>query len=733
MVVRLGDEKENCDWKDVVPRSISDLWISVIVGNSNYSWALCNKSSEKPVIFWRTPPLSPDELGDPRPMDVLSRHLPSQAHTELMQMASPDSEESEHSTTAISVYVVSTNKKHEEGIKFLFSCIPSRIFRLENTDFYTREQGCYETFGADRAAALYGAKYCSKSDTVMVFDGGTAWTYTGLARNNQIMGGGIAPGLGSRFRCLADYCGDLPHIDYDDYKEMVGRAPKSLPVFAKDTRTAMVTAVFQEIANQSRSIVKHFLRESKEMSEKSTNAGSQLQPSENGAENPSDLPNLNAFPESEKVNAEEGKETNLPEVFVTGGDSAFLGKLLKEPGTIVPEEPDALFPYRAFKITEVKHIGHYGVGALLQDRKNELGELTPDELLRSQVIGQRVAKYFDVPDVENEHIYRGTVVSVLRGQDIESDLYQVIYDDGDEEQLTLDELYASLLEYSKKGEKSTVNPTFWSESRKEEAAKLSGASAEQLAKMKPKVTEQATKVDKPTDSSLPSFSDSAAEKSPNTPSTPVVKPPTAKSGSSSVASRKRAGQAASSPKAKKSKDTDTNNIEAKFKYMGFRVAKKFEGFADIYFGTVVSYDSDAKLWKIVYDDDDEEEFDEVDLKSALKFIYSLGRDKMSPEQSRFVKSVLPIADGLGASAPGEESETPVQATANVEQPDKADQSQSNGETAPAAQSMDTAGDTAVTVAATVSPNAPPSAVEERKDEVISVAEKATPANSDQQP
>ena len=47
-----------------------------------------------------------------------------------------------------------------------------------------------------------------------------------------------------------------------------------------------------------------------------------------------------------------------------------------------------------------------------------------------------------------------------------------------------------------------------------------------------------------------------------------------------------------------------------------RIAKIFAG--HLYFGKVASYDEEERLFRIIYDDDDTEEFDDRDMRKALR-------------------------------------------------------------------------------------------------------------------
>jgi hypothetical protein len=104
------------------------------------------------------------------------------------------------------------------------------------------------------------------------------------------------------------------------------------------------------------------------------------------------------------------------------------------------------------------------------------------------------------------------------------------------------------------------------------------------------------------------------------------------------------------PSAKKAKTVVKRNV-----YLGERVAKVFEQedemgqpFQEIYFGNIDRYvatsDSENPLWHVQYDDDDEEEFDEKDVKASLKLYIKEKKNDPNPPKD---KKLLPVAKAAG--------------------------------------------------------------------------------------
>lgn len=203
----------------------------------------------------------------------------------------------------IPIYVVSTNAKSENGIRFLFSSIPNvMIYKILGNHFFTEEQGAYAGMGADRLAAARAAAYIAGTPT-LVIDGGTALTYTAVDVNGGIVGGGISPGLQVQLSSLGEYTGALPSISnsiIDKAIEECKSEAKPLPLFAQDTERAILGSVLAEIAQHVSSIIKDWIHQAK--------------------------PELDRALEGK----EDGKKLNKKmKVLITGGDGERIAELLQ--------------------------------------------------------------------------------------------------------------------------------------------------------------------------------------------------------------------------------------------------------------------------------------------------------------------------------------------------------------------------------------------------------------------
>jgi len=131
-----------------------------------------------------------------------------------LDIASVDTaqEEARKRKFPLTVYVVGPNTEQIKMLGKLFSVIPSRVFQMKRTDFFTEQNGLYQTMGIDRLVTLAASGYLY-GWPALVIDGGTAITYTAADSNGHIIGGGISPGISTRFHSMHAATCSLPDID----------------------------------------------------------------------------------------------------------------------------------------------------------------------------------------------------------------------------------------------------------------------------------------------------------------------------------------------------------------------------------------------------------------------------------------------------------------------------------------------------------------------------------------
>ena len=100
--------------------------------------------------------------------------------------------------------------------------------------------GTRATLGADRVAAVAGARELFPGEALLVVDSGTALTVDVTDSEGNFLGGNISPGMQMRFRSLHELTDNLPLVD--DAGEM--------SVFGKDTASAIRCGVVGGIVSE---------------------------------------------------------------------------------------------------------------------------------------------------------------------------------------------------------------------------------------------------------------------------------------------------------------------------------------------------------------------------------------------------------------------------------------------------------------------------------------------------
>lgn len=376
-----------------------------------------------------------EDLVNENVAEVLSRNLPDDPHdyifgkTDDATTAAAEAQSKKRVAPLISVYVVSTNQVQEALLAKLWKGVPSRFFVIGGNAFFTKEEGRYDSMGTDRLATLTGAVHLH-GHPALVFDGGTAMTYSATDCDGKIMGGGIGPGIQSKFGSLARDTDALPQISSEQVLARVKEAQEKghpIPTFARSTPEAMMADAFQEFALKGRNVIKNWLDKAYKKS------NSKMTP-------------LSYSSGDNKINTER-------RVLCTGGDGDILMQLLQPHygGVIEQVESPGIkssdgSSSAQYLVESSKHLIHYGIACVLFNQVNSRkcedssrGGSSNRAQPRSEHVGKRVAKHFDVEADDGDNIFRGTVIQVIDVEDSLPD-YRIQYDDGDSEDVTTDEL-----------------------------------------------------------------------------------------------------------------------------------------------------------------------------------------------------------------------------------------------------------------------------------------------------
>lgn len=509
------------------------------------------------------------------PVMILSRMLPDSIHDYIFGASASDplsnndnateemalEESQKRPVEKIFIYAVVSNRDQLTKLEKLCSTIPSNLVVLDGDDFFKEEQGRYHGMGVDRLAALTGAVHFH-GHPALVFDGGTATTYSATNSEGMVLGGGIGPGIQSKLQSMSNDTDALPNISAVEVKERVKETVNSgqpLPTFARNTKEAMMVDVFQEFAGKGRNVIELWIK--------------------------------NAYLDDDKKQPPLGTKYNENRVVTcTGGDGDIFCELLQPCHGGVIEAPTG--NNLKYEVRSNRHLIHYGISAILnmhmlaRRKKAKINNKSGESY-----VGKRVAKVFDVESDDGDNIFRGSVTEeiLVENDPNHNHYYRITYDDGDEEDVTLQSLKDMLKLYKQCGEKKKLLPEAKPKNGKKKAEDQSKKKAD----------------------SKPQDSEAAANKS---------------------ASKKHANGDAKNdkaPAAKKAKANDDIKDLVKSdpnSFVNKRVSKDFDG--ECFFGKVTKYD-DAEpppFWHVVYDDGDEEDFGARDLIKAVKHYKKHGKD-----------------------------------------------------------------------------------------------------------
>lgn len=343
----------------------------------------------------------------------------------------------------INVYVISTNVEHERGLQYLFSKVPSRLFKLRSSDFW--KVGLYPTIGVDRVAALRGARACFGLPA-LVIDGGTAMTFTASDADGELMGGNISVGLAWRIKALhrsMPKFGGAPLMQLEDVQAIINE-DEPLECFSTDSKKSVLNCALMDIGYKCHHVVKTWLDE--------------VGP----ATDPSDDCDMEEKEEKDERNIHSAKKTETNHhraVTITGGDMDIIARLLEKVNgqlhsRIIEPEPGAMEPTSVGEYTVERFRGaiHYGIAQVLVEKSNEQiaqqqGKGSPEtESLRNQILGLRVAMI----ESEFDDFRRGSVVSVSPGRTIDDDWFLVHHDDGEDRNYNIIQIFGEFIRRSVK-------------------------------------------------------------------------------------------------------------------------------------------------------------------------------------------------------------------------------------------------------------------------------------------
>jgi type III pantothenate kinase len=111
-----------------------------------------------------------------------------------------------------------------------------------------------ETLGKDRIAAVAGAIALYPKKPLLVIDAGTCIKYNFVTPDSEFIGGAISPGIDMRFKALNVFTDRLPHLQYENYTEVIGSS----------TKASIVSGVQQGAMFEVEGFIKKFKEQNKD-------------------------------------------------------------------------------------------------------------------------------------------------------------------------------------------------------------------------------------------------------------------------------------------------------------------------------------------------------------------------------------------------------------------------------------------------------------------------------------
>ena len=318
---------------------------------------------------------------------------------------------------------------------------------MKGDDFFSKADGRYETMGVDRLAVLRGAADLH-GFPALVIDGGTATTYTAADSKGKIMGGGIGPGLQIKLRCMHEYTDTLPLIGPQDALSRVKEATdrkKTLQIFSRDTKDAMMVSVLGEYAANYNSIIQTWLHKV---------GPAKLSP-----------------PNQKNAKTENRRRA----VMITGGDGEILSQLLQSDhgGIVEPIPQPKDDKSKSFEIVHNKQLIHYGISSAIMKqvelaRKNSLGSpRTSNDKRKSTALSntggtnlkkKRKVDAVSLDSMDPKSLLKKRIAKTFSGEvffgiitkyeeEGSDSWWHVVYDDGDSEDLEQPEMEECLALY----------------------------------------------------------------------------------------------------------------------------------------------------------------------------------------------------------------------------------------------------------------------------------------------
>lgn len=303
----------------------------------------------------------------------------------------------------VSLYVIcGIDPQANRNLQKLFERYPVRITWLKSTDFCPQKSLPFPGVSTCTVAAVYGALQLPG----LIIESGNSINLTTVDENGHVVVASVVMGSFSHFEnAIQDDSGAEGIGDSPDANELVNNFLKrNQPLLDADPNVDRLCGI-QPLLHTIFQLMKNFV---------------------------------------EKYGPSDSDDGNI---LIHGSHGRVLHSLLQEENLsyISKELVSCFIP----KVKLDDHLVHRGIGNMLM-HYDKLVTPGSDREKCLHFVGRRVARAFpqDYMDPDQAVTYRGVVssfVSVKNGDAWDDNMFEVIYDDGDREELNVEELYGKLL------------------------------------------------------------------------------------------------------------------------------------------------------------------------------------------------------------------------------------------------------------------------------------------------
>lgn len=119
--------------------------------------------------------------------------------------------------------IASVTKEHKKAMNFMSERCQTLLFGMETKLPLKNLYATPNTLGADRLLSSIGAFTLYPDSNVLTIDAGTCLKYNFVNASNEFLGGAISPGISMRLRAMHQFTDALPLLEpVENYNQLIG-------------------------------------------------------------------------------------------------------------------------------------------------------------------------------------------------------------------------------------------------------------------------------------------------------------------------------------------------------------------------------------------------------------------------------------------------------------------------------------------------------------------------------